>query len=227
MGSQLPKTPPSLRCTQLSYPSEYSSLINTVAERFSWKAGTSKLTRLSYNHEERPSEDRSERGQPKILVSSVRLPQVSGTYPHGPSKEILPVKPIVTMKSPVAEVNMVEKTCDRNETGDAMFLSVVKRPRMYPKLENHMISISKQATLPQDSEPQLAGQVIQPGTSDEMSFHKFQADSDHRSHQASQGSNQNKVRVSKSCPRPFTMERVPSTINSSKYSKDHKGYKLL
>lgn len=174
------------------------------------------MTRLSYNHEERVSDDRSERGQPRILVSSVRLPQVSGTYSHGQAKENGSIKPVVALKQPAVEVNVMEKNGDRNETGDAMFLSVVKRPRMYPKLDHHMILVSKQVVSPQDGEPQPNNSTLQPVMADELSFLKFQLDQDHRGAQTTQGPNQNKVRVSKSCPRPFTMERVPSVINTPK-----------
>lgn len=182
-------------------------------DRFSWKPGTSKLSRFPNTYDERISEDRSERGQPKILTGSVRLPQVSGTYGHAQSKDMTLSKAFFSTKSSTAEALNNDKMCERNETGDALFMSVVKRPRMYPKLESQMIATIRQPLTTNDVEiPVNPTQSLALIPEELQSLrHPFEIEA-----RGAPNANSHKVRVSKSCPRPFTIERVPSVMNATK-----------
>ena len=98
-----------------------------------------RIGRTQTGTEER--EDRSDRNQPKVLSGSIKLPQVFGY--SGGTKESNRMS--YNFKYCVNELAL-DKNLDKVESNEAIFLSVIRRPRMYSKMENYL-AINKHPTL--------------------------------------------------------------------------------
>lgn len=119
-------------------------------------------------------DERSDRNQPKILTGSIKLPQVFG-YPGG-NKESNRVS--YNFKYAVNELGL-DKNLDKVEGNDAIFLGVIRRPRVYNKMESYL-GINKNPT-------------FEPAPDREITFHEPTKPRQERS--------------SKSCPRPVVGEK--------------------
>lgn len=75
-------------------------------------------------------EDKSDRYQPKILAGSIRLPQVFG-YTNG-HKELARMS--YNFKYTVNDLGL-DRNKEKIEINDVLFLNVIKRPRVYSKIE--------------------------------------------------------------------------------------------
>lgn len=84
-------------------------------------------------------EERSDRNQPKVLVGSVRLPQVFGNSITMISKDSNRMS--YNLKQAMTDYG-IDKGLERKEAVDNIFRSVIKRPKMYIRMETtHNISI--------------------------------------------------------------------------------------
>lgn len=131
-----------------------------------------KVYRLASTHEER--EEKSDRNQPKILSGSIRLPQVFGYI--GSTKEMGRMS--YNFKYAVNELAM-DRNVDKHEANDTLFMNVIKRPRVYAKIEG-MVAPSKTPTVETAFERDLGKVDL---------------------------SSQKRERHSKSCPKPVNFDR--------------------
>lgn len=124
-------------------------------------------------------EERSDRNQPKVLVSSVRLPQVFGNSHTSVTKDSNRMS--YNFKQVMTDYG-IDKPLERKEAYDGYFLNKIKRPAKYGRVDTTM-NCSVRPTFEED--PMASQSEINPEAA-----------------QAKKG------RSSKSCPRQFTIEKT-------------------
>lgn len=140
---------------------------------FNWKYP--RVGKQQNSPEER--EDKSDRNQPKILAGSIRLPQVFG-YTGG-HKELARMS--YNFKYTVNDLGL-DKNIEKIEVNDALFLNVIRRPRVYSKIET-MATANRTSTVESAIERETTKVEKMTQTRD---------------------------RDSKSCPRPVNLEKTSS-----------------
>jgi hypothetical protein len=131
-----------------------------------------KVYRIPSTHDER--EDKSERNHPKILSGTIKLPQVFGYM--GSTKEMGRMS--YNFKYAVSEL-CGDRNLDKHEGNDALFMNVIRRPRVYTKIEG-MAAPSKTPTV----ETALDRDLAKPDLG-----------------------SQKRERHSKSCPKPVNLDK--------------------
>ena len=85
-------------------------------------------------------DDKEEKGQPKVLTGNIRLPQV---FNHGfQAKDFSRMS--YNFKHIVGEIGL-DRHMDNTDGSESHFLNIIKRPKMYGKIESVLMS-SKLAT---------------------------------------------------------------------------------